>query len=74
MTRQAPRTAPDVLAPVKPGPVTLRNRIKAATCEGLSRESPVTDELVVTAFDGVYAVLRDMVATRGLGLPRTGRR
>jgi 2,4-dienoyl-CoA reductase-like NADH-dependent reductase (Old Yellow Enzyme family) len=38
---------PDVFAPAKLGPVTLRNRtIKAATFEGLSRKGLVTDPLI----------------------------
>jgi 2,4-dienoyl-CoA reductase-like NADH-dependent reductase (Old Yellow Enzyme family) len=40
-------TAPDVLAPARLGPVTLRNRIiKSATYEGLSRRGLVTDALI----------------------------
>jgi 2,4-dienoyl-CoA reductase-like NADH-dependent reductase (Old Yellow Enzyme family) len=39
--------APDALSPAKLGPVSLRNRvIKAATYEGLTRDSLVTDELI----------------------------
>lgn len=39
--------APDVLAPAKLGPLTLRNRIiKAATYEGLSHQARVTQDLI----------------------------
>lgn len=40
-------TSPDVLAPAKLGPLTLRNRvIKAATYEGLSHKARVTQDLI----------------------------
>ena len=40
-------TAPDVFAPARLGPVTLRNRtVKAATFEGRTPEGQVTDSLV----------------------------
>lgn len=47
MTTDDTPDVPDVLAPAKLGPVELRNRvIKAATYEGLSHKSLVTQDLV----------------------------
>lgn len=46
-TQPPDQEVPDVLAPAKLGPVTLRNRvIKSATYEGLSRRGLVTDPLI----------------------------
>lgn len=49
MTRTRPpdHEVPDVLAPARLGPLTLRNRvIKSATYEGLTRKGLVTDPLI----------------------------
>ncbi|MFE7110998.1 NADH:flavin oxidoreductase [Streptomyces sp. NPDC057575] len=47
MVTSAPRDVPDVLAPAKLGPLTLRNRIvKAATFEGATPKALVTDQLI----------------------------
>ncbi|TXS42809.1 NADH:flavin oxidoreductase [Streptomyces sp. OR43] len=46
-TGEAPRGAPDVLAPARLGPLRLRNRvIKAATFEGVTPDALVTQELI----------------------------
>lgn len=46
-TGEAPRRAPDVLAPARLGPLRLRNRVvKAATFEGATPDALVTQELI----------------------------
>lgn len=41
------QSTPDIFAPAKTGPVTLRSRIiEAATYEGLTRKGLATDELI----------------------------
>ncbi len=68
--------SPDPFAPVRLGPVTLRNRIiKAATSEGRSPEGLVTDDLI--AFHravadggvGMTTVAYCCVAPEGAGAP-----
>lgn len=47
MVTTAPQDVPDVLAPARLGPLTLRNRVvKAATFEGATPDALVTDQLI----------------------------